>query len=72
MQCGMDQGVFGSCGWLLIDPTCLLCGTCTDTIWHRLWECDHPDAVDIREQVCKGLLVRARTAGLESLLYFGG
>ena len=32
-------------GGLLLDPTCPLCEAAPDSMWHRLWECQHPDVV---------------------------
>ena len=55
-----------------MDPTCPLCHAAPDSMWHRLWECQHPDVVAYRDQLDPGLRRRAAAAGRASLLYGRG
>ena len=59
-------------GGLLLDPTCELCGTGPDTMWHRLWTCCHPQVVDRRNGLPAALVRRAREAGPSNSLYARG
>ena len=46
-------------GGLLIDDLCLLCGKEPDTVLHRLWVCNQPDAVAIRAEAPHAVVRRA-------------
>merc|ERR1712110_73712 len=56
----------------MLDSVCPLCGNHPDTMWHRLWKCDHPDVVAIRMDLDLALVRRATEAGPSSLLYTRG
>jgi hypothetical protein len=59
-------------GGLLLDPTCPLCSSGPDTMWHRLWQCSHPSVVDCRNALPRGLVQRALAAGPAAPLYARG
>ena len=60
-----------------IDPTCQRCKVAHNTIFHRLYECNDPEVVRIREDpthptINKYTLERARAAGPQDPLYTRG
>ncbi len=44
-----------------VDDVCPLCGAIGDTLRHRIWYCDHPDAVRARNQVAPEWIQREQS-----------
>ena len=60
-------------GYQLDDVLCDLCGVATDTLHHRLWICNHPQAVCARNRIAGTRLVaEAVTAGDQSTFFCHG
>ena len=60
-------------GYVVDSTKCALCHTHEDTLHHRVWCCQHPDAVRERNKVCSmEIQNRARAAGPVSILYNHG
>ncbi len=41
-----------------VSPLCPMCQKCEDSVFHRAWECDHPEVAEARSRVAEPDLVR--------------
>jgi len=56
-------------GYFIEDYKCPMCKRMVDTLHHRLWVCDHPEAVRLRKKAATQAIIDAAVAAPDSPLY---